>query len=540
MSSRRTLVSAGPIPSKLDSVKYITNRFKGRTIVDMAHKLASWNNIVDLVVWKHSPVKQFLAFKSMARDGSIIHEVDDAVDYYETMERLAPKYSAFVLGAAVANLMPSYPYEGKFPSHRYQEGEEFEIQFEIAPRTIDMIKHVNPRCCLIGYKLYDGTHEELIKAAKITLVNSHANAIIANDPKNLMVKHVLLPDGATITLNAGNNVQPALFIDGLIRLKHHKSVRVGLDRESILREKNELPILVCEHFEKYIKKGHHGACAVRGNGCHVMTSRNHEGISIVLENNKMKDWDNPEISFAGHKPTKNAPLLFDELANDYVFAVHHRHVENYGLEVFGHSCPGTTEEMESKSSGDYYIEKHGTIEKKYLYNTDWSKYYELYPDKYFKTHPLMMTIYDETEGKGVLDVGCNTMFRSEFWLDPNIHSDRPGRVTYETLGKYEYIILNNSINYLTEEEIDLLIAALQPGGMMVANTFADAPKRKITENEIVYSTDTHVYHILWDGQSRYYQHSFYNRGFNFWHSKNFLSKLYNNKRSRLLTIVRPK
>lgn len=63
-------------------------------------------------------------------------------------------------------------------------GEKFNIEFEIAPRAIDVVKQINPRCCLIGYKLFDAkTDEELIEIARHTLKDSKANIIFANTPK---------------------------------------------------------------------------------------------------------------------------------------------------------------------------------------------------------------------------------------------------------------------------------------------------------------------------------------------------------------------
>ena len=68
-----------------------------------------------------------------------------------------------LLAAAVSNLMPSEPWEGKFPSHLYDVGEEFTVKFKIAPRIIDQIKQKYPHSTLIGYKLFDGPDETLIQ-----------------------------------------------------------------------------------------------------------------------------------------------------------------------------------------------------------------------------------------------------------------------------------------------------------------------------------------------------------------------------------------
>jgi len=109
-----------------------------------------------IIVWRYSDLIKSDTLSKMIDNGSKIYTVEDVYDYYSKMKALAKQYQALILGAAVANLTPVETIEGKFPSHLYSVGEEFSIKFTIAPRIIDMIKERNHRCCLIGYKLYDG------------------------------------------------------------------------------------------------------------------------------------------------------------------------------------------------------------------------------------------------------------------------------------------------------------------------------------------------------------------------------------------------
>jgi phosphopantothenoylcysteine synthetase/decarboxylase len=183
---KKILISVGPIPARVDSVKFITNVFKGGLALKTAEYLSQKGNDVTIVAWEHTKLETSLP----------IIAIKDVMDYYHTI--LASEFDAYILAGAVANLMPSNPYQGKFPSHNYQVGEKFQIEFEIAPRVIDEIKKKYPRSTLIGYKLFDGDDESLIKAAKVTLHESKANLVFANHPKWAKEKKIVLTQDGSI------------------------------------------------------------------------------------------------------------------------------------------------------------------------------------------------------------------------------------------------------------------------------------------------------------------------------------------------------
>lgn len=207
--SGEILITCGPIPARLDSVKFITNRFKGGLSLLTAEKLHGLGHNVTLCAWEHSSLKTSLP----------IITVKDVQDYYSKV--LDKKYDAYILSAAVANLMPVSPWKGKFPSHIYKENEEFNIKFKIAPRVIDAIKKHNPRSCLIGYKLFDGTHEELLCAGKKTLLESKANLIFANTPEEAKYKKwALTQDGCSFEMDFSEHI---LLINKLLVEKWYQT-----------------------------------------------------------------------------------------------------------------------------------------------------------------------------------------------------------------------------------------------------------------------------------------------------------------------------
>ena len=200
------LVTCGPIPGRLDSVKYITNRFKGGLSFRTAQEL-SFENKVTILKWKYTDITGITPFQ-LANINVV--NINDVYDYYNYIA--SHQFDCYILAAAVANLIPSNPWEGKFPSHNFKEGDVFEIKFTIAPRAIDIVKQKWPKSTLIGYKLFDGTEEELIKAGFETLNHSRANCVFANHPATAKnEKIVLLPDGSAHKMDWDQHIN---FING--------------------------------------------------------------------------------------------------------------------------------------------------------------------------------------------------------------------------------------------------------------------------------------------------------------------------------------
>ena len=130
---KKVVISCGPIPARLDSVKFITNRFKGGLAFKTACLLKDNGYDLTIVKWSFTELPESLS------DCKIVN-ASDVFEYYDWFEKHACDYDAFIMAAAVANLTPVNPYEGKFPSHNYKVGEKFNIEFQIAPRAIDIIK----------------------------------------------------------------------------------------------------------------------------------------------------------------------------------------------------------------------------------------------------------------------------------------------------------------------------------------------------------------------------------------------------------------
>lgn len=296
---KKIILTAGPIPAKLDSVKFLTNRFKGGLSLKLADFLSKDFNVT-LVAWKHNKLSTNLP---------IIY-VEDVIDYYNTV--LGLEADCYILSAAVANLMPSNPYKGKFPSHLYEVGEKFNVEFEIAPRLIDSIKQKYPRSTLIGYKLYDGTEDELIKAAKKTLFDSKANLVFANNPHTAKIKKIALTqDGSVFDCSFEEHCE---LIKKLLTQNFYSTKIIQTDFFTKISSKDLEDInFINSNYPKYPADGRtYGCFAIKFDKGFITTTRG--------KNNKQTDYSYVEsvnheqkTIFSDFKATLNAPLL------DYFF-----------------------------------------------------------------------------------------------------------------------------------------------------------------------------------------------------------------------------
>ena len=288
---KNILMTVGPIPARLDSVKFVTNRFKGGLAVKTANMLAELGHTVTLVAWKFAEIGSNLP----------VIRIDDVMDYYNKV--LAFEADAYILAGAVANLMPSSPYEVKFPSHKFHVGEKFNIEFEIAPRVIDDIKLRHPRSTLIGYKLYDGDDDELIQAGKKTLFESRANIVFANHPSwAKSKKFAVTQDGAVFECGFDEHV---LLIDRVISSEFY---RTDIVEDSYTLNLTE--VQVKQTYPTYRADGRsYGCFAVRSDIGFITTTRGKKNGRDAVTHIKSVDHLTRTITAFPEKATLNAPLL---------------------------------------------------------------------------------------------------------------------------------------------------------------------------------------------------------------------------------------
>lgn len=491
MGKKKVIISCGPIPARLDTVKFITNRFKGglafRTAVDL---MAREDYELTIVKWVHTPLPDNIPAGKVP-----VVNVADVFEYYNFFADHAKDYDAFIMAAAVANLTPSHPWEGKFPSHNYKVGEKFNIEFEIAPRAIDVIKKINPRCCLIGYKLFDAnTDEELIEIARHTLNDSKSNVIFANTPTTAKTKKIaVMQDNAAIPCTFDEHVK---MICQAIDADYFKTIVEPLTPEEAADDDIREALATVRVFEQTFGNGY-GTVAVPVKGHSPMfatTSRGHKGGPVIV-----RKVDAEELAvYASGKATLNAPTLngiLARLSDDQI--VVHRH-EDDPRYVVGENdkvmpkymFPGSFQEAFAMltafgchNTSTVRLDHHGNIAVKPIGPVDWDRYYQDFPDRYFSTPPEMQSIIDQYAGSDSLELGPNKKTCAKYAYDPNVTVENAIQLHSwdEVLAKhYDFVVARNSVNYLDTQALKEILAVTD---RFVANTFLVPPEEKITDQE---------------------------------------------------------
>ena len=101
---KKVVISCGPIPARLDSVKFITNRFKGGLAFRTAEHLINQGKYdVTIVRWKHTsfPGKSWPLKSPWNQDNVHVVDVEDVFGYYNWYANHAAEYDAFIMAAAV-------------------------------------------------------------------------------------------------------------------------------------------------------------------------------------------------------------------------------------------------------------------------------------------------------------------------------------------------------------------------------------------------------------------------------------------------------
>ena len=528
------VISCGPIPARLDSVKFITNRFKGGLAFKTADMLINRYIVntndgrITIVKWVHTElpdnIKQYI---ENYPDSIFVVDVKDVFEYYNWYDTNAIKHDAFIMAAAVANLTPSNPYDGKFPSHNYKVGEKFNIEFEIAPRAIDVVKQKNPRATLIGYKLFDAqTDDELIEIARHTLSDAKANIVFANTPKTAKNKKIaVFSDGSTINCNFDEHVD---LIVRMIDAEFFKTNIIEIDKETaeFVKPYMEMVEQIEETFNEF------GTVAFKVCGGFVTTARGHRGGAVFVKDINYAT----KTIYATAKATLNAPLLHLALYRSDADYVMHRH-EMLDAVTLPYAFPGTTEETEmiknyldTHSGGDiiFNIAHHGYIHGRKYKEVDWNEYYKLFPDKYFKIQSEFNELIAKYDKDNILDIGGNIHPAGNYLLDTGVIVDGVHNITYDYLRnnerKFDLVVIKNAINYLTKEELILAKNSIKDGGHFLANTFITTPNVKVCKGEVAFSTgfgnEKIVHHFLMNGDDIYY-HTFYGRERDFYEKLGF-------------------
>ena len=362
----KILITGGPVFEHLDSVKIITNKFKGGMIAGLADHLEDLGAEITYLCSKGSEKPEYIT-------GPIINH-NGYEDYKNQVLALAPKHDAVILGAAVCNLIPDTPWKNtKFPSHNYKEGDRLAIDFIVAPRIINMVKAAAPNTTLIGFKLLDNVPEEtLIEAAYDVLLASGAHFVVANDASNLSRKLIITKEKSAIpvsNLDLGGFIYKALS-DEYYRTWIEEKSWPAIDSD--LREAGYIYDDACKRYSDLLEYGYD---AKRNTyfGCVAVRCKVRPGF-LISPRSKTHTWMKPTyvskvdhtarvINIFGTKASLNTPLI------DYLFkrfdkatSIIHTHKIDKSLPVYDYAFPGTARDSIRDIAQDAFtIAHHGSF-----------------------------------------------------------------------------------------------------------------------------------------------------------------------------------
>jgi len=354
MSKLKVLVTGGPVFAYLDSVKIITNKFKGGLIAQMAEELSNLECEVTYLTSKDGIIPNNKNIKIKYHDGFN--------SYRDICTEMSPENDIIILGAAVANLIPKNPIKGKFPSHNYKPGDTIPIEFTIAPRVINDIHKAAPNASLFGFKLLsNASHSELIDAAHEIAIDSRATAIIANDTNDLQRKFIVGRERSSVEIS--NLELPKRILE----LHNNKFYRTVIDSKLTLEEKNNLLEKIKDiskdvPFKKTKSGFMFGCVAIKDGDKFITTARGKIEIDDVVVVNYINH-ETRTVHISSHNGAKaslNAPLLDNIFKNNPEHnVIIHTHDLNSKLPAYKYWQPGSVNDSIRNIKGNFIIDGHG-------------------------------------------------------------------------------------------------------------------------------------------------------------------------------------
>ena len=384
----RILITGGPVGANLDSVKIVTNRFRGGRAAALAERFSQWDAHVTYLTTKHA----VLPFEDNPQQDKVkVVYHDGFEDYREKVKELAKESDAVILMAAVCNLLPvryfdnsvdgawetafgnpiDLPLKGKFPSHNFKPSDTFRMDWKIAPRIIDEVKEANPKTLLFGFKLLKGVpHDELIEAAYDIVLESNATAVFANDRNNLDTKYAVTKEHAVHKLEDDSDGELVFkFVVNRLKEQYYKTSNVLLpyntDESMAVEEAKKLVDEYSDKFKKTYGDNRYvfGTVAARiGDSTSFATTARGkteiEDFTVVesVRHDKRLVLTHPK------KATLNAPLL------EYLFSINpnvkyiiHFHERMPGMDLEEYATPGTDIDSMRDCHESFLINAHGTF-----------------------------------------------------------------------------------------------------------------------------------------------------------------------------------
>jgi phosphopantothenoylcysteine decarboxylase/phosphopantothenate--cysteine ligase len=208
LEHKKIIVTAGPTPAKIDNVRIISNRFKGRLGVKIAEELYMRGSNVHLILGSTG-----LEVPSFLKDHTTKIRTFDEY-YIQITKELHEGYDVGIFAAAVIDYIPATESKGKIPSQ--------DLDFNTIPlkQTFKIIKKVredNPNLIMVTFKYEENiSKEDLLRIAENRIKNDGYQLVVANRGEEMkgrekQVAYIVDKNGVNTTVLKKSKIPIALL-----------------------------------------------------------------------------------------------------------------------------------------------------------------------------------------------------------------------------------------------------------------------------------------------------------------------------------------
>ena len=175
----KILITAGPTWVPIDSVRVITNIFKGTLGLIISEEAARRGARVTLLL---GPASISLPSKTSPRYKIIRFKFFN--DLYELMKQeiSSREYDVVIHSAAVADYVPTKCYDGKIKSGQ----KDLVIKLKPTAKIVDQVKKWDSEVFLVKFKVESNVgKEELVRRSYQSMLASNADLIVANELEDI-------------------------------------------------------------------------------------------------------------------------------------------------------------------------------------------------------------------------------------------------------------------------------------------------------------------------------------------------------------------
>jgi len=169
LKRKRILITAGPAPGRIDSVRLVTNRFRGRLGIEIADEAYMRGADITLILGP-SGIQQPTYLNTIS--------IRDFHEYYSKVMDILKNNSIKIgiFSASVADYIPKEVFDGKIPS----QSELQSIQLRQTPKVIKDVRQKFPNLLMVAFKYEEKISGEKLEKIAQSRVKQGYQLVIAN------------------------------------------------------------------------------------------------------------------------------------------------------------------------------------------------------------------------------------------------------------------------------------------------------------------------------------------------------------------------